>query len=170
MALEKGRAETIDLSREDVFDRLKTMTGGRGPDACIDAVGLEAHGATLDAYVDKVKAAAFLATDRPNALRQAIHACRKGGIVSIPGVYGGFLDKVPFGAAFQKGLTLKMGQTHVMKYMKPLLDRIEREEIDPSYIITHRLSLDEAPNAYRMFRDKRDRCIKVVMKPHLTVH
>ena len=170
MAQVKGHAEIIDLTREDVFDRLKTMTGGQGPDACIDAVGLEAHGATLDAYIDKVKAAAFLATDRPNALRQAIHACRKGGIVSIPGVYGGFLDKIPIGAAFQKGLTLKMGQTHVMRYMKPLLDRIEREEIDPSYIITHRLPLDEAANAYRMFRDKRDRCIKVVMKPHETVH
>jgi threonine dehydrogenase-like Zn-dependent dehydrogenase len=165
MARTRGRAETIDLTREDVFDRLKTMTCGLGPDACIDAVGLEAHGATLDAYIDKVKAAAFLATDRPNALRQAIHACRKGGVVSIPGVYGGFLDKVPFGAAFQKGLTLKMGQTHMMKYMKPLLERIERGEIDPSYIITHRLPLDEAPNAYRIFRDKRDRCIKVVMRP-----
>ena len=116
------------------------MTGGRGPDACIDAVGLEAHGATLDAYLDKAKTAAFLATDRPNALRQAIHCCRKGGIVSIPGVYGGFLDKIPFGAAFQKGLTFKMGQTHMMKYMKPLLDRIERGEIDPSFVITHRFA------------------------------
>jgi threonine dehydrogenase-like Zn-dependent dehydrogenase len=166
MAREKGRAEIIDLTREDVFDRLKTMTGGRGPDACIDAVGLEAHGATLDAYVDKVKTAAFLATDRPNALRQAIHACRKGGIVSIPGVYGGFLDKVPFGAAFQKGLTFKMGQTHMMKYMQPLLQRIERGEIDPSFVITHRLPLDQAPNAYKVFRDKQDDCIKVVLKPH----
>jgi threonine dehydrogenase-like Zn-dependent dehydrogenase len=171
MAREKGRAETIDLTREDVFDRLKTMTGGLGPDACIDAVGLEAHGATLDAYIDKVKAAAFLATDRPNALRQAIHACRKGGIVSIPGVYGGFLDKVPFGAAFQKGLTMKMGQTHVIRYMKPLLDRIERGEIDPSFVITHRVPLEHAPQAYRVFRDKQDHCIKVVLKPHTqTVH
>jgi threonine dehydrogenase-like Zn-dependent dehydrogenase len=171
MAREKGRAETIDLTREDVFDRLKTMTGGLGPDACIDAVGLEAHGATLDAYIDKVKAAAFLATDRPNALRQAIHACRKGGIVSIPGVYGGFLDKVPFGAAFQKGLTMKMGQTHVMRYMKPLLDRIERGEIDPSFVITHRVPLEHAPQAYRVFRDKQDHCIKVVLNPHTqTVH
>jgi threonine dehydrogenase-like Zn-dependent dehydrogenase len=171
MAREKGRAETIDLTREDVFDRLKTMTGGLGPDACIDAVGLEAHGATLDAYIDKVKAAAFLATDRPNALRQAIHACRKGGIVSIPGVYGGFLDKVPFGAAFQKGLTMKMGQTHVMRYMKPLLDRIERGEIDPSFVITHRVPLEHAPQAYRVFRDKQDHCIKVVLNPHSqTVH
>ena len=171
MAREKGRAETIDLTREDVFDRLKTMTGGLGPDACIDAVGLEAHGATLDAYIDKVKAAAFLATDRPNALRQAIHACRKGGIVSIPGVYGGFLDKVPIGAAFQKGLTMKMGQTHVMRYMKPLLDRIERGEIDPSFVITHRVPLEHAPEAYRVFRDKQDHCIKVVLKPDAqTVH
>jgi threonine dehydrogenase-like Zn-dependent dehydrogenase len=166
MAREKGRAEIIDLTREDVFDQLKLMTGGRGPDACIDAVGLEAHGATLDAYIDKVKASTFLATDRPNALRQAIHACRKGGIVSIPGVYGGFLDKIPIGAAFQKGLTFKMGQTHVMKYMQPLLDRIERGEIDPSFVITHRLPLDAAPDAYKVFRDKQDECIKVVLKPH----
>jgi threonine dehydrogenase-like Zn-dependent dehydrogenase len=171
MAAEQGRAETVDFSREDVFDRLKTMTGGRGPDACIDAVGLEAHGATLDAYLDKAKTAAFLATDRPNALRQAIHACRKGGIVSIPGVYGGFLDKMPFGAAFQKGLTFKMGQTHMMKYMEPLFERIALGQIDPSFIITHRLPLDEAPGAYKLFRDKQDECIKVVLKPHgETVH
>ena len=165
-----GGAEVLNFGDEEVFDRLKAMTGGRGPDACIDAVGLEAHGATLDAYVDKVKAAAFLATDRPNALRQAIHACRKGGIVSIPGVYGGFLDKIPFGAAFQKGLTFRMGQTHVMKYMQPLLGRIERGEIDPSFVITHRLPLDEAPNAYQMFKNKQDACIKVVLKPHETLH
>ena len=118
-----------------------------------------------------MKTAAFLATDRPNALRQAIHACRKGGIVSIPGVYGGFLDKIPFGAAFQKGLTFRMGQTHMMKYMQPLLDRIERGEIDPSFVITHRLPLDDAPQGYKMFRDKQDQCIKVVLKPHgETVH
>jgi threonine dehydrogenase-like Zn-dependent dehydrogenase len=164
-------AEVINFDDESVFDRLKTMTGGRGPDACIDAVGMEAHGATLDAYVDKIKAAAFLATDRPNALRQAIHACRKGGIVSIPGVYGGLLDKIPFGAAFQKGLTFRMGQTHMMRYMQPLLERIERGEIDPSFVITHRLALDEAPKAYQLFRDKQDECIKVVLKPHgETVH
>jgi threonine dehydrogenase-like Zn-dependent dehydrogenase len=171
MAEEKGQAETINFEREDVFERLKSMTGGRGPDACIDAVGLEAHGPTLDAYIDKAKAAAFLATDRPSALRQAIHACRKGGIVSIPGVYGGFLDKIPFGAAFQKGLTFRMGQTHMMRYMKPLLDRIERGELDPSFVITHRLPLEEAPRAYKLFRDKQDECIKVVLKPHgETVH
>jgi threonine dehydrogenase-like Zn-dependent dehydrogenase len=147
------------------------MTGGRGPDACIDAVGLEAHGATLDAYLDEVKMSTFLATDRPNALRQAIHACRKGGIVSIPGVYGGFLDKIPFGAAFQKGLTFKMGQTHMMRYMQPLLERIRDGELDPSFVITHRVPLDEAPNAYQIFRDKQQGCIKVVLKPHAeTVH
>jgi threonine dehydrogenase-like Zn-dependent dehydrogenase len=118
-----------------------------------------------------VKAAAFLATDRPSALRQAIHACRKGGIVSIPGVYGGLLDRIPFGAAFQKGLTFRMGQTHMMRYMRPLLDRIERGEIDPSFVITHRLTLDAAPEGYKMFRDHKDQCIKVVLKPHMeTVH
>jgi len=166
MAVEKNHAEVIDFEKEDVFDRLKVMTGGRGPDACIDAVGLEAHGSTLDAYYDKAKTTAYLATDRPNALRQAIHACRKGGVVSIPGVYGGFLDKIPFGAAFQKGLTFKMGQTHVMKYMKPLLERIEKGEIDPSFVITHRLPLEKGPGAYFTFRDKKDDCIKVVLKPH----
>ena len=167
----KGGAEVINLSDQPVFDTLKTLTGGRGPDACIDAVGLEAHGATLDAYIDKMKTAAYLATDRPSALRQAIHSCRKGGIVSIPGVYGGFLDKIPFGAAFQKGLTFKMGQTHVMRYMQPLLDLIERGLIDPSFVITHRLPLDQAPAAYKTFRDKADGCIKVVLKPReVTVH
>jgi threonine dehydrogenase-like Zn-dependent dehydrogenase len=127
---------------------------------------MEAHGATLDAYIDQAKTAAFLATDRPNALRQAIHACRKGGTVSIPGVYGGFLDKLPFGAAFQKGLTLKMGQTHVMRYMRRLLEYIERGVIDPSFVITHRVSIDDAPRAYKLFRDNKNECIKVVMKPH----
>jgi threonine dehydrogenase-like Zn-dependent dehydrogenase len=166
MAQDGCNAETINFQKEDVFERLKVMTGGRGPDACIDAVGLEAHGATLDSYLDKAKTAAFLATDRPNALRQAIHACRKGGIVSIPGVYGGLLDKIPFGAAFQKGLTFRMGQTHMMKYMQPLLDRIERDEIDPSFVITHRLTLDDAPHGYEMFRDRKNECIKVVLKPH----
>jgi threonine dehydrogenase-like Zn-dependent dehydrogenase len=166
MASHSGLAETINYDREDVFDRLKSMTGGRGPDACIDAVGLESHGATFDAYLDEVKTSTFLATDRPSALRQAIHACRKGGIVSIPGVYGGFLDKIPFGAAFQKGLTFKMGQTHVMRYMQPLLDRIRDGELDPSFVITHRVPLDDAPQAYQMFRAREQGCIKVVLKPH----
>jgi threonine dehydrogenase-like Zn-dependent dehydrogenase len=170
MAQVQSGAEIINYEERDVFETLKAMTGGRGPDACIDAVGMEAHGASLDAYVDRVKAAAFLATDRPAALRQAIHACRKGGIVSIPGVYGGFLDKIPFGAAFQKGLTFKMGQTHVMKYMPRLLAHIARGDIDPSFVITHRLPIDAAPEAYKTFRDKQDECIKVVLKPHETVH
>jgi threonine dehydrogenase-like Zn-dependent dehydrogenase len=164
MAVEKGKAETISYEHQDVFEALRDMTG-HGPDACIDAVGLEAHGTTLDYYYDKARTATFMATDRITALRQAINACRKGGTVSIPGVYGGFLDKLPFGAAFHKGLTLKMGQTHMMRYMAPLLDRVAKNEIDPSFVITHRLRLDDAPQAYRMFRDKSDDCIKVVMRP-----
>jgi threonine dehydrogenase-like Zn-dependent dehydrogenase len=166
MAARLGAVETINFEDEDVFDRLKQLTAGRGPDSCIEAVGLEAHGTTLDAYYDRAKAAMFLATDRPTALRQAIHACRKGGTVSIPGVYGGFLDKMPIGAAFGKGLTFKMGQTHVMKYLRPLLDRIEAGQIDPSFVITHRLPIDEAADAYKLFRDHKDECIKVVLKPH----
>ena len=165
MAVDQGKAETINYERDDVFERLRDMTGGHGPDACIDAVGLEAHGTKLDYYYDKAKTATYLATDRISALRQAIFACRKGGTVSIPGVYGGFLDKMPLGAAFHKGLTLKMGQTHMMRYMAPLMDRVVKGEIDPSFVITHRLRLDDAPAAYRMFRGKKDDCIKVVMKP-----
>src|SRR5206468_3956934 len=133
---------------QNVVEKLRSMTGGRGPDSCIDAVGMEATGHTADAVMDKVKQAVRLETDRPNALREAITACRKGGTVSIPGVYGGLLDKFPLGAAFDKGLTFKMGQTHVHNYLKPLLERIEKGEIDPSFIITHRLSLEEAPGAY----------------------
>src|SRR3954465_9946306 len=166
MASRRGAVETVNFENDDVFDRLKERTAGRGPDSCIEAVGLEAHGATLDAYYDRAKAAMFLATDRPTALRQAIHACRKGGTVSIPGVYGGFLDKKPIGAAFGKGLTFKMGETHVMKYLRPLLDRIEAGQIDPSFVITHRLPIDEAAEAYKLFRDSKDECIKVVLKPH----
>jgi threonine dehydrogenase-like Zn-dependent dehydrogenase len=161
-----GGAEIINYTEvDDVLDILRDMTGGRGPDACIDAVGLEAHGHTAGALYDKVKTATFMATDRPNVLRQCIMACRKGGTVSIPGVYGGLLDKIPFGAAMNKGLTFKMGQTHMMKYMKPLLQRIERKEIDPSFVITHRVSLEDTPEMYKTFRDKQDECIKVVLKP-----
>ena len=160
-----GKAETIDFSKVDVFDALKEMTGGVGPDACIDAVGLEAHGTTVDAIYDRAKAAMYLATDRLHALRQAINACRKGGTVSVPGVYGGYLDKVPFGAAFAKGLTLKMGQTHVHRYLASLLNRIQKGEVDPSRIITHRLSLDQAAKGYDVFERKADNCIKVVLKP-----
>lgn len=141
------------------------MTGGRGPDSCIDAVGMEAHGSGLDGWADKAMQTMMMQTDRPTALRQAIQACRKGGTVSIPGVYGGIVDDMPIGAAFNKGLTLKMGQTHVQRYMEPLYQRIEQGEIDPSYIITHRVSLDELPEAYKMFRDKQADCIKVVLRP-----
>jgi threonine dehydrogenase-like Zn-dependent dehydrogenase len=165
MAREQSHAETIDFSRENTLERLKELTGGRGPDATIDAVGLEAHGTTADAVYDRVKAAAWMATDRPHVLREAIMACRKGGTVSIPGVYGGFLDKVPMGAAFAKGLTFKMGQTHVHNYLRPLLERIQRGEIDPSYVITHRLSLEDAAKGYATFKHKDDGCIKVVLKP-----
>jgi threonine dehydrogenase-like Zn-dependent dehydrogenase len=166
MASLDGKAETIDYTQvDDVSEELRAMTGGQGPDACIDSVGIEAHGTTLDAWYDRAKFSMSLATDRPHALRQAINACRKGGTVSIPGVYGGFLDKFPMGAAFAKGLTLKMGQTHMHRYLKVLLERIERQEIDPSFVITHRVSLNDAPKMYRTFRDKQDECIKVVMKP-----
>jgi threonine dehydrogenase-like Zn-dependent dehydrogenase len=166
LAEREGKAETLDFDDEDIFDRLVEMTGGRGPDRCIDAVGIEAHaGGSFDAVLDKAKATLFIGTDRPHALRQAIHACRKGGTVSIPGVYGGFLDKVPFGAAFNKGLTLKMGQTHMPKYMGPLLERIQKNEIDPSFIITHRMRIEDAPEAYEIFKHKQNECIKVVLTP-----
>src|SRR4029078_1735214 len=143
------------------------MTGGEGPDACIDAVGLEAHGTSLDSWYDLAKTTMYMATDRTHALRQAIGCCRKGGTVSIPGVYGGLLDKFPLGAAFAKGLTFKMGQTHVHKYMKPLLEHIQKGEIDPSFVITHRVGLTDAPEAYKMFKEQRQKCVKVVLKPSL---
>ena len=165
MAEQHGKAETINFEKDTVYDRLMEMTKGRGPDRCIDAVGAEAHGAgTIDAALDKVKAAVGLATDRPHVLREAIMCCRKGGTVSIPGVYIGFPDKIPMGAAMNKGLTFKMGQTHVPKYHHKLLPKIEAGEIDPSFIITHRVPLEDAPAAYRTFRDKKDNCIKVVLK------
>jgi threonine dehydrogenase-like Zn-dependent dehydrogenase len=166
MALEQGKAETLDFLDEDISDKLKEMTGGRGPDSCIDAVGMEAHTTgSIDAMYDAAKAAMFLGTDRPHALRQAIFACRKGGTVSIPGVYGGLLDKIPFGAVVNKALTLKSGQTHMHKYMGPLLKRIQNNEIDPSFVITHRLRLEEAPHGYEIFKHKQDNCIKIVLKP-----
>jgi threonine dehydrogenase-like Zn-dependent dehydrogenase len=165
MAEEHGKATTLNFADEDIFDKLKEMTGGRGPDRCIDAVGMEAHGTSPDALLDRVKTAAFLATDRPHVLRQAITACRKGGTVSVPGVYGGFVDKIPFGALVNKALTLKSGQTHVHKYMQPLLNRIQKGEIDPSFVITHRMSLDDAPHGYEIFCNKQDNCIKVVLTP-----
>lgn len=168
MAETKGKAEVINFEKIEgsVYDRLQEMTKGRGPDCCIDAVGAEAHGSgSFDAVMDKAKASVYLATDRAHVLREAIMCCRKGGTVSIPGVYGGFLDKVPMGAAMNKGLTMKMGQTHMKRYTQPLLDRINAGEIDPSFVITHNRPLAEGPELYKTFRDKKDGCIKVVLKP-----
>ena len=168
MAAKHGKAETINFQEGDdsVYDKLMEMTGGRGPDRCIDAVGAEAHATgSFDAVVDAAKAAVFLGTDRPHVVREAIMCCRKGGTVSIPGAYVGFMDKLPLGAFMNKGLTLKTGQTHVQHYNKMLLKKIEAGEIDPSFIITHRVKLDDAPEAYKTFRDKEDGCIKVVLKP-----
>jgi threonine dehydrogenase-like Zn-dependent dehydrogenase len=158
-------AEIINYEETSVLEALEAMTGGRGPDACIDAVGMEAHGADITGLYDRAKQAVRLQTDRPTALRYAIMACRKGGVVSTPGVYGGVVDKLPMGAVFAKGLTIKTGQTHVHRYMRPLLQRIEAGDIDPSFVITHRMPLDEAPRAYEMFRGKEQGCIKVVLQP-----
>ncbi len=166
MARESG-AETINFEDvEAITEQLSFMTGGRGPDSCIDAVGMEAHGYTILNALDHVKMSVKLATDRPDALRHAIQACRKGGTLSIPGVYGGLLDKFPLGAAFGKGLTLKMGQTHTQKYMKPLLEKILNDEIDPSFVISHRLNIEDGPEAYKNFNDNKEDYIKVVIKMH----
>jgi threonine dehydrogenase-like Zn-dependent dehydrogenase len=158
-------AETIDYMESDVADELKERTGGEGPDACIDAVGMEAHGTSIDAIYDRARHAVRLATDRPHVLRQALYNCRKGGVVSIPGVYGGVLDKLPWGSAFAKGLTVRMGQTHVHRYMQKLLGMIESGAVDPTWMISHRLPLSEAAGAYEMFTEKDHRCTKVVLRP-----
>jgi threonine dehydrogenase-like Zn-dependent dehydrogenase len=160
---ERAGAELINYDEQDALSTLNEMTGGRGPDACIDAVGMEAHMHGAQEAYDKVKQALRMETDRPGVLRQAIQACRKGGIVSVPGVYGGVVDKIPFGAIVNKALTIKAGQTHVQHYMKPLLARIEAGELDPSFIITHRVGIDDVPDAYEMFRNKEDGCVKVVV-------
>ena len=161
-----GKAETINFEEKDVYDTLMEMTKGRGPDRCIDAVGAEAHaGGSLDAVMDKAKASVGLATDRPHTLREAIMCCRKGGTVSIPGVYIGFPDKIPMGAAMNKALTFKMGQTHVQRYKEKLLKTIIDGQIDPSFVITHEVPLEKGPEMYKTFRDKKDHCIKVVLKP-----
>ena len=165
MAEEAG-AEIINYEEDtDVIEKLKEMTNGRGPHSCIDAVGMEAHGTGISYWYDRATHAVRFQSDRPTALREVIQACGKGGTVSIPGVYVGIIDKFNFGSAFGKGLTFKMGQTHVHRYLQPLLERIQNEEIDPSFVITHPMGLDDAAGAYKMFRDKDDECIKVVLRP-----
>ncbi len=165
MAREQGGAETLNYEQTDVLVALKEMTGGRGPDACIDAVGMEAHGSDVVGAYDKLKQSARMETDRPTALRQVIMACRNGGTLSVAGAYSGFVDKMPLGSIMNRSLTIRTGQTHVQRYMRPLLQRIQNGEIDPSFIVTHRMSLSDAPRAYEMFRDKRDDCVKVVLTP-----
>jgi threonine dehydrogenase-like Zn-dependent dehydrogenase len=166
MARANTGAEVLNYEDVDVNQALKELTGGRGPDACIDAVGLEAHHGTgpIHAY-DRVKQAVRLETERPHALRQAITCCRNGGVVSVIGVYGGFVDKFPMGSVMNRSLTIRSGQCHVQKYMKPLLEHIESGRIDPTFIITHRLGLDDAPNGYDTFKHKEDDCVKVVLTP-----
>jgi threonine dehydrogenase-like Zn-dependent dehydrogenase len=165
MAREHGGAETLNYEEVDVPDALRDMTGGRGPDRCIDAVGMEAHHAGGIGAYDKAKQALMLESDRPSALREAVMACRNGGTLSVPGVYGGFVDKVPFGSIMNRSLTIKTGQTHVQRYMRPLLERIENGEIDPSFIVTHRMRLADAPEGFATFNAKADECVKVVLTP-----
>jgi threonine dehydrogenase-like Zn-dependent dehydrogenase len=168
MAKEQSGAEPLNYEEVDsVLDVLKDITGGRGPDRCIDAVGMEANGHAhgVQYTYDRIKQALMAETDRPIALREAMLACRNGGTLSVPGVYGGFLDKLPFGSVMNRSITIKTGQTHVQRYLQPLLERVQNGQIDPSFVITHQLSLDEAPEAYKIFRDKEDECIKVVLKP-----
>jgi threonine dehydrogenase-like Zn-dependent dehydrogenase len=165
MAREWGGAEVINYEEFDAGEAVREMTGGRGPDAVIDAVGMESHGTGVDALYDRVMQTVRLESDRPTALRQLIVACRKGGTVSLAGVYGGLIDKVPMGAAFNKGLTFKMGQTNVHRYLKPLLEHIQKGDIDPSFVITHKMKLEDAPRGYEIFKHKKDNCIKVVLNP-----
>lgn len=165
MAREKLGAEVLNYEEADVLDTLQQITGGRGPDACIDAAGMESHAPGLIGAYDKVKQTLKLETDRPIALRQAIMACRNGGVVSVAGVYGGFVDKMPFGSLMNRSITIRTGQTHVQRYLRPLLKRIENGEIDPSFVITHRLPLEQAADGFQMFNDKQHECIKVVLKP-----
>jgi threonine dehydrogenase-like Zn-dependent dehydrogenase len=166
MAREKVGVETINYEEASVLEALKEMTGGRGPDACIDAVGLESHAPGFVGAYDRAKQAVMLETDRPIALREAIMACRNGGPVSVIGVYGGFIDKFPAGSMMNRSITIKTGQCHVQRYLRPLLERIQNGEIDPSFVITHRLPLEQAPEGYKMFRDKQDNCEKAVLKPN----
>jgi threonine dehydrogenase-like Zn-dependent dehydrogenase len=167
MAKKHSRVELIRTTdRDDVYEKLMEMTNGKGPDSCIDAVGAEAHGDTLiGKAVDKTKEVLQLPMSRPYVLQQIMMSCKKAGTVSIPGVYIGMVNEIPFGAAMNKALTFKMGQTHVQRYLKPLLDKVDEGLIDPSFIITHRMKLDEAPKAYDLFKNKEDKCVKVVLTP-----
>jgi threonine dehydrogenase-like Zn-dependent dehydrogenase len=168
MARTNSGADTINYDEVDsVLEVLKEMTGGRGPDRCIDAVGMEANGHShgLQYSYDRIKQALMLENDRPIALREAMLACRNGGTLSVPGVYSGFVDKIPFGAVMNRSITIKTGQTHVHRYLQPLLERVQKGDIDPSFVISHTMPLEEAPRAYEMFRDKKDHCTKVVLKP-----
>ncbi len=168
MAQRESGAETINFDEENVYETLQEMTNGIGPDRCIDAVGCEAlAGGMPDGIIDAVKTAVFLGTDRPHVLRQAIWSCRKGGTISIPGVYIGVGDKLPIGSMMNKGLTIKTGQTHMQRYMPICLDKIQSGEIDPSFIITHEVPLEDAPMMYNTFKNKLDGCIKVVLKPEM---
>jgi threonine dehydrogenase-like Zn-dependent dehydrogenase len=161
-----GGATTIDFDEESVVERLKQLTRGKGPEKCIDAVGMEAHATrSIDSVYDRAKQAVMLETDRPHVLREMIYVCRPAGVLSIPGVYGGLVDKIPMGALMNKGLTVRTGQTHVGRWTDDLLRRIEEGQIDPSFVVTHTVPLSQGPQMYETFRDKQDGCVKVVMKP-----
>ena len=163
---EAGGAVAINFDEESVLERLKDLTQGKGPEKCIDAVGMEAHATrSIDSVYDRAKQAVMLETDRPHVLREMMYVCRPAGVLSVPGVYGGFIDKIPFGAFMNKGLTMRTGQTHVNRWTDDLLRRIQDGQIDPSFVITHTVSLEEGPGMYKTFRDKEDGCIKVVLKP-----
>jgi threonine dehydrogenase-like Zn-dependent dehydrogenase len=165
IARERSGADTLNYEEVSVLEALEEMTGGRGPDHCIDAVGMEGHASGLHGAYDKVKTNLFMETDRPPALREAILACRSGGTISVAGVYGGFIDKFPMGAIVNRSLTIRSGQCHVHRYMKPLLERIRGGEIDPSFIVTHRMRLEDAPEGFELFLHKQDECLKVVLTP-----
>jgi threonine dehydrogenase-like Zn-dependent dehydrogenase len=166
LAVERaGASDALDFTKVDVVEALKELTGGRGPDACIDAVGMEAHAPGVQGAYDRVKQAVRMESDRPYVLREAIQACRKGGTIAMLGVYGGFIDKFPIGALMNKGLQLRTGQVHAQRYIRPLLEHIERGELDPSYYATHAMALADAQEAYQTFKQKRDDCVRVVFQP-----
>lgn len=167
MARENSGADVLNYEDTDITEALKEMTGSRGPDACVDAVGMEGHHGNRFIYAyDRVKQAARLETDRPHALRQAIRSCRNGGVIAAIGAYGGFVDKVPMGTVMNRSLTIRSGQCHVQRYLRPLLDRIERGDIDPTFVITHRPRLDDAPRMYEVFKHKEEECVKIVLSPN----